>query len=514
MRNRILENIDELKISNYVRKTDPSNKYWGDFSANKLENYLSKLNTNFNLIVYGDPDDLNDYYLIPYTYLREYLIPEYYPQVGNNSRGGGRWIFTISNHNLKISNCPVTIPVASFYGVSLDTLIIGNEIDLPINYSIILSDFLENVPDPNRYYQRYITSLISKPFVIITGNSGTGKTRIAKILARWLTTELRSDKAGDENRFYAIVPVGSNWIDNKNVIGYFNPLIQKFNSTPILDILIEATDNPSRPYFLILDEMNLSHVERYFSDFLSAMESGEPLYLHQESKSVLSNSGKMIPTELKIPKNIFITGTVNIDETTYMFSPKVLDRSNVIEFSINKEMINNFTKNGFIEKEIIPADEKIIDYFLDLSIKLRNKSQSEFPLSISEVDEINESIVNLYTILEDSSQEFAFRTIDEIFRYIRASKQIDPERNITDFLDEQILQKILPKLHGNRRKMEKILFNLLYYTENHKLNPNDEIIYMQNENSNSNKPIFPASNQKIKKMIKSLKNDGFVSYIQ
>jgi 5-methylcytosine-specific restriction protein B len=260
--------------------------------------------------------------------------------------------------------------------------------------------------------------------------------------------------------------------------------------------------------------MNLSHVERYFSDFLSAMESGEPLYLHQESKSVLSNSGKMIPTELKIPKNIFITGTVNIDETTYMFSPKVLDRSNVIEFSINKEMINNFTKNGFIEKEIIPADEKIIDYFLDLSIKLRNKSQSEFPLSISEVDEINESIVNLYTILEDSSQEFAFRTIDEIFRYIRASKQIDPERNITDFLDEQILQKILPKLHGNRRKMEKILFNLLYYTENHKLNPNDEIIYMQNENSNSNKPIFPASNQKIKKMIKSLKNDGFVSYIQ
>lgn len=102
---------------------------------------------------------------------------------------------------------------------------------------------------------------------------------------------------------------------------------------------IDALDNPKEPYFVILDEMNLSKVEMYFSDLLSIMETrtqdneeGETIDLHSQSP-VYSVEGNEISSKIHIPRNVFIAGTVNVDETTYMFSPKVLDRANVIEFN-------------------------------------------------------------------------------------------------------------------------------------------------------------------------------------
>src|SRR5205823_4057895 len=92
-----------------------------------------------------------------------------------------------------------------------------------------------------------------------------------------------------------------------------------------LDLLLHAQVNLDQPHFLILDEMNLSHVERYFSDILSALESGEPLALHSGNDDI-----EKVPPRLALPANLFIVGTVNVDETTYMFSPKVLDRANVL----------------------------------------------------------------------------------------------------------------------------------------------------------------------------------------
>ncbi|MBZ0213240.1 MAG: hypothetical protein K8H99_05520, partial [Nitrospirae bacterium] len=124
-----------------------------------------------------------------------------------------------------------------------------------------------------------------------------------------------------------LVPVGADWTGNENLLGYPDGIdAQVYRSTPILDFVLRACDDPDRPYFLILDEMNLSHVERYFADFLSAMESGEgmiPLYQGQDRKA-----DRDIPQTLHLPRNLFVIGTVNVDETTYMFSPKVLDRAN------------------------------------------------------------------------------------------------------------------------------------------------------------------------------------------
>ena len=135
---------------------------------------------------------------------------------------------------------------------------------------------ISDLPDvfDSVFAERYITSLLTKPFVILTGNSGTGKTRIAKQFSQYL------ERTIDGKRNWLIVPVGADWTDNTKMLGFYNPLEEKYVSTPTLDFILQAIKNPTVPYFLILDEMNLSHVERYFSDFLSAMESDEeiPLY--------------------------------------------------------------------------------------------------------------------------------------------------------------------------------------------------------------------------------------------
>ena len=135
-----------------------------------------------------------------------------------------------------------------------------------------------------------------------------------------------------------IVPVGADWTNREALLGYPNALNEGEYVLPengVLNLLIEANkpENQDKPYFLILDEMNLSHVERYFADFLSVMESQEHIPLHPETEMW---KGCRVPGKVSLPPNLFIVGTVNIDETTYMFSPKVLDRANVIEFRVTR----------------------------------------------------------------------------------------------------------------------------------------------------------------------------------
>ena len=179
--------------------------------------------------------------------------------------------------------------------------------------------------------ENYLLSLKVKPFVILTGNSGTGKTKLSQLFARYL-----NDKDN-----YKIIPVGANWTENRHILGYFNIIKNEPQYTPAYH-LIKQSQKKKYPHFLILDEMNLSHVERYFADFLSAIESNENIPLYGKD-------------ELEIPDNLSIIGTVNIDETTYMFSPKVLDRANTIEFEICSakdymtQKLNKDTPNGDVE---------------------------------------------------------------------------------------------------------------------------------------------------------------------
>lgn len=299
---------------------------------------------------------------------------------------------------------------------------------------------------------RYTASLLAKPFTILTGNSGAGKTRIATQLASWL---IKTTDSGTSNSL--VVPVGADWTDNTKILGYFNPLANNgtgdFIKSDVLTFIELAKDNPKIPFFLILDEMNLSHVERYFSDFLSAMESGKPILLYKKPE----NCESTVDETITLPKNLFVTGTVNIDETTYMFSPKVLDRANVIEFTPEKDDVLKIFRQKPDTQEIQPAPDGMAEAFVELSEKIRNFENA--PLTDAGA-ELNGIFGELYDILKSAGFEFAYRTTKEIVLYYCAAKSLNNELTTLDIIDHQIVQKILPKIHGNKKQIGELLFKL------------------------------------------------------
>lgn len=307
------------------------------------------------------------------------------------------------------------------------------------------------------YSRRYITSLLAKPFVILTGNSGTGKTRISKRFAKYL--EVR-DEDGEPN--WLLVPVGADWTDNTKVLGFFNPLADggkgAYEETGILKLIKRANAHPDVPYFLILDEMNLSHVERYFADLLSHMET-----IGEDNLIVLDgyenkDADEADSAKLPYPKNLFVIGTVNIDETTYMFSPKVLDRANVIEFKPGKEDVLRWFTAAEGAADITIAASGVAQSFLRLAEDIRGDNDH---ISSDDFAAITEKFGKLYDALEICGFEFAYRTVREVRRYVNAAHEFDVEGyDLRRAIDEQIVQKILPKLHGSRREIGDLLDEL------------------------------------------------------
>ena len=286
----------------------------------------------------------------------------------------------------------------------------------------------------------------------------------------------------EDGKNYELVSVGADWTDNTAILGYFNPMgndgAGKYVDTAILRLFVRAKKHPEYPFFLILDEMNLSHVERYFADFLSHMETPETAFK-------IENYSK---EEFTYPDNLFVIGTVNIDETTYMFSPKVLDRANVIEFKPDKERIfGMFAKHDF-DDSIDMADDETVQAFMSLARKIR-KNGYEKDLT-GEADAFGQ----IYDILEENGFEFAYRTVKEICRYIYAANEIADAfgYNMNSTVDEQIVQKLLPKIYGNRRAIGDMLEKLAKLFEEKQYN---------------------LSLTKVRQMQRKLDNTQYVSFI-
>ncbi len=350
---------------------------------------------------------------------------------------------------------------------------------------------------------RFIASLCTKPFVILSGLSGSGKTKIAQSFVQWIC---------ESEKQYKIVPVGADWTNREPLLGYPNGLVKKEYITPdsgVIHLLLEAikAENENKPFFLILDEMNLSHVERYFADFLSIMESKDTIKLYTGNKRE-SLDGLAIPLEIGWPKNVFIIGTVNIDETTYMFSPKVLDRANVIEFRITKEEMESFIESSSI---------------LDLTkLTKQGVTMAESFMSIAKQNDIvknntlSKELVSFFYQLQQAGSEFGYRSAGEIMQLCAKLKILDSSITDNTCIDIAIMQKLLPKLNGSRSRLTKILIALSALCIQGITKEDFEKKFEENYR-NEFKDIdvkYPISFEKIIRMYKNIIVNGFTSYAE
>lgn len=261
---------------------------------------------------------------------------------------------------------------------------------------------------------------------------------------------------------YEVVPVGADWTGNENILGYANGLNEKsYVSKPALDLMLRAKTHPTVPHVLILDEMNLSHVERYFSDVLSVIESDETIDLHRDE--VRRSDGVVVPNQIQLPKNLFIIGTVNVDETTYMFSPKVLDRASVIEFRMDAQELEIFLGNPSK-----PDLSKIAGKGAAFGPAFVAGASLQAPQFVDPLKAQYEAEMLLFfKALRGNGAEFGYRVAHEAARFIHFYRLLGGHSDTdTDWFakafDCLIVQKFLPKLHGSRSKLGPLLKKLWF----------------------------------------------------
>jgi hypothetical protein len=342
---------------------------------------------------------------------------------------------------------------------------------------------------------RLCASLLTKPFVILTGLSGSGKTKLAQAFVQWVCQ--------DESQ-YRIIPVGADWTNREPLLGYPNALKPEEYVKPdsgVLDLIIQADNQPELPHFLILDEMNLSHVERYFADFLSVMESKEEIPLYAEG--TVQNG---VPAKLKVPSNLFIIGTVNIDETTNMFSPKVLDRANTIEFRVTQNEMQNFLGN-IKEINMDALTGKGAGMAKSFLYMAANKD-------FTSDQTINNALVQFFGELKKTGAEFGYRSATEILLLIHQLTVLDSSLTKEQKIDIAIMQKLLPKLHGSRRKLCPVLETLGSFCVTGDAKIVKDVFEKPDFDYNGANVLYPLSLEKISRMYRSAIDNGFASFAE
>ena len=442
-------------------------------------------------------------------------------------------------------------PALQASGIWIETISSEPDNDGPSfsGFVTALLDDLEGsgVHTQETFVRRLISAMLSKRFLILTGLAGSGKTKLSQAFARWITPDPSWVEPGDHSKGkrlhpqYLLVPVGADWTGNENIVGYPDGLQPAgYITKPTLDLIRHAIEpeNAKVPHLLILDEMNLSHVERYFADLLSAIESGEEIPLYEGSDRKADE--KIVPRRLPIPNNLFIIGTVNVDETTYMFSPKVLDRANVIEFRMEPAELEAFLAS--------PKAARLEELggrgasFGKAFVEAATDRAREVPASVKA--DFKGEMLLFFNVLREHNAEFGYRTGYEAARFVHFYKSLGgyPDDNNDWFngaMDAIIVQKFLPKLHGSRSKLEGLLWALAWACgaervtlegknfvqqlaqagraeDESKYGP--EVVWDRLKAKNAGDPMkaarYPLSCDKVMRMWRKLVRDQFVSFAE
>ncbi|MEX3901220.1 McrB family protein [Paraburkholderia sp. BR10954] len=350
----------------------------------------------------------------------------------------------------------------------------------------------------------FVSSLVTKPLVILTGLSGSGKTQIAIRFGEWL----------GKDRLH-VAAVRPDWTGAEALFGYEDALKRELDGRPAwtvpapLEFILKAVADLQHPYLLLLDEMNLAHVERYFADVLSGMESGQPSIpnLHRGIDGcwrVRDGADQRVP----FPKNLWIVGTVNIDETTYMFSPKVLDRANTFEFRVHS---SDLSIEAIKPQPCDPGDQELVRGLLSISRDdnwHRNRQGTVCA-------EVTSRLRQLHELLSRYNLEFGHRVFYEALRFAALAEEAGIA-GLRAIMDRIVMQKILPRLHGSRRRLELPLLALAQFCKElpDTVASDDVLPTTATEEATGQGAALPIAYAKVTRMLRSLRANQFASFTE
>ena len=377
-------------------------------------------------------------------------------------------------------------------------------------------------------YRSYITAIKSKPFLLLAGISGTGKSRIVRELARSCWEEGSAEYEAQNPKNFEMVQVKPNWHDSSELIGY----VSRVSGSPVfvagdfLKFVAKAWENPDVPYFLCLDEMNLAPVEQYFAEYLSVVESRkaddngvittDPILRKCEEQWYFDLTAQLTSDDevrarfnkdgIAVPQNLIVVGTVNMDETTFSFSRKVLDRAMTIEMNevdLYGGLDDRHEKIGKLEAgNLIGTAVEGIDVYRE------NKDVCDTALKYLQA-------VNLD--LDGTPFKVAYRTRNEFLLYVvnnlpynkdKEGNEIPQQEVIARALDEITSMKILSRIEGDSDKIGNLL-EKLGKTVSEQLNVISGKDY--SEKKNDGEKVYSVSLAKLKEMEDRLKS-GYTSF--
>lgn len=333
---------------------------------------------------------------------------------------------------------------------------------------------------PNNY-RPYITAIKSKPFLLLAGISGTGKSRIVRELARACWEEGSEEYMAQKPKNFQMLQVKPNWHDSSDLIGYVSRVSGKaeFVTGEFLKFIAKAWEDTETPYFLCLDEMNLAPVEQYFAEYLSVIESRknhedgtvttDPIVEKADEEWYFNLTASLTSDEgirkqfneqgICIPQNLIVVGTVNMDETTFSFSRKVLDRAMTIEMN-EVDLHGGLTERNERIGKLGKAD--LIGHAVEgVDVYSANREVSETVLTY--LDAIN-------TVLESTPFKVAYRTRNEFLLYVvnnlpyckdEQGEELPQEYVVARALDEITSMKVLSRIEGDDTKVSDNLLDTL-----------------------------------------------------
>lgn len=370
------------------------------------------------------------------------------------------------------------------------------------DYGLTFADIFHSVTDddeatshpeypqtnPSKSINDYLRAIKAKPFLILGGFSGTGKSQSVKELA-YITCQdingLQSDPQMPGN--YCLVSVKPNWHDSSDLLGFYSSINDKYELTGFIRFLVKAMQNPTIPFFACIDEMNLAPVEEYFAEYLSVLESRSynPATNQIESAPLLGKDiftktykefdifkdldieenspvASLLKTQgLRLPQNVVVVGTVNMDDTTHSFSRKVIDRAMTFETNIIDFTADVYSAGDNMHYVSDPKEAKDVLPPFALA-KEALKKLEENGIDTQKLMEVVTGFINsVNTALKGSPFQISYRVLNETILYYYSYGEGKEVEKIENVFNDILMMKVLPRIEGDQDKAKDALTGLL-----------------------------------------------------